>query len=211
MRAPEEIIGAVEEIGAERVLVQDGQVVKVEIAVIGGFPVWPRYGPLIKQVPTVETEVLKQAVIAAEIGFDIERAVGIKRRPDQARALQRREFLQAESRLVDRPEIFWGCNGEQVAVILEGPAMIAAGEARRLAAASAMLASGSTANDIRRSLKLFGNSGDRVIAVAKRRSPSILANVFTDAVAMDAKMRSGKLDSRRGIEILALRVCKAIA
>jgi len=82
---------------------------------------------------------------------------------------------------------------------------------RRLAAASAMLASGSTANDIRRSLKLFGNSGDRVIAVAKRRSPSILANVFTDAVAMDAKMRSGKLDSRRGVEILALRVCRAIA
>ena len=82
---------------------------------------------------------------------------------------------------------------------------------RRLAAASAMLASGSTANDIRRSLKLFGNSGDRVIAVAKRRSPSILANVFTDAIAMDAKMRSGKLDSRRGVEILALRVCKAIA
>ena len=82
---------------------------------------------------------------------------------------------------------------------------------RRLAAASAMLAGGSSTGDIRRSLKLFGNSGERVIAVAKRRSPNILADVFTDAVALDAKMRSGKLDPRRGVELLAMRVCKAVA
>ncbi|MDP6541546.1 MAG: DNA polymerase III subunit delta [Phycisphaerales bacterium] len=81
---------------------------------------------------------------------------------------------------------------------------------RRLAAASAMHASGSSAGDIRRSLKLFGSVGDRVIAVAKRRSPNELANLFTDSVAMDAKMRSGKLDSRRGVELLALQVCKAV-
>ena len=82
---------------------------------------------------------------------------------------------------------------------------------RRLAAASAMHATGSTAGDIRRSLKLFGNSGDRVLAVAKRRKPKELADLFTDAVAMDAKMRSGKLDPRRGVELLALHVCKTIA
>ncbi|MBC8523731.1 DNA polymerase III subunit delta [PVC group bacterium] len=81
---------------------------------------------------------------------------------------------------------------------------------RRLAAASAMHASGSSAGDIRRSLKLFGSVGDRVIAVAKRRSPNELASLFTDSVAMDAKMRSGKLDSRRGVELLALQVCKAV-
>jgi DNA polymerase III delta subunit len=82
---------------------------------------------------------------------------------------------------------------------------------RRLAAASAMHATGSTSGDIRRSLKLFGNSGDRVIAVAKRRKPKELADLFTDAVAMDAKMRSGKLDPRRGVELLALQVCKTVA
>ena len=81
---------------------------------------------------------------------------------------------------------------------------------RRLAGASAMLAGGSSAGDIRRTLKLFGSTGDRVIAVAKRRSPAVLADMFTDAVAMDAKMRNGNLDPRRGIELLALRVCKAV-
>ena len=82
---------------------------------------------------------------------------------------------------------------------------------RRLAAASAMHASGSSAGDIRRSLKLFGSSGDRIIAVSKNSSPSNLANLFTDAVAMDAKMRRGKLDPRRGVELLALQVCNAVA
>jgi len=82
---------------------------------------------------------------------------------------------------------------------------------RRLAAASAMHATGSTAGDIRRSLKLFGNSGDRVIAIAKRSRPKELADLFTNAVAMDAKMRSGKLDPRRGVELLALQVCKTVA
>ena len=82
---------------------------------------------------------------------------------------------------------------------------------RRLAAASAMHATGATAGDIRRSLKLFGNGGDKVISVAKRRKPKELADLFTDAVAMDAKMRSGKLDPRRGVELLALQVCKTVA
>lgn len=82
---------------------------------------------------------------------------------------------------------------------------------RRLAAASAMLASGSTVGDIRRSLKLFGSSGDRIIAVAKRRAPKELADVFTNAVAMDAKMRRGNLDPRRGVELMALQVCNTVA
>lgn len=82
---------------------------------------------------------------------------------------------------------------------------------RRLAAASAMHANGSTAGNIRKELKLFGSGADRVIAIAKRGTPDEFANLFTDAVAMDAKMRSGKLDPRRGVELLALQVCRAVA
>ena len=82
---------------------------------------------------------------------------------------------------------------------------------RRLAAASAMHASGFTAGDIRKELRLFGSGGDRMIAIAKRGTPDEFANLFTDAVAMDAKMRSGKLDPRRGVELLALKVCRAVA
>jgi DNA polymerase-3 subunit delta len=82
---------------------------------------------------------------------------------------------------------------------------------RRLAAASAMHASGATAGDIRRSLKLFGASGDRIVAIAKRRASKEFADLFTNAVAMDAKMRRGNLDPRRGVELLALQVCNAVA
>ncbi|MDP7008155.1 MAG: DNA polymerase III subunit delta [Phycisphaerales bacterium] len=82
---------------------------------------------------------------------------------------------------------------------------------RRLAAASAMHASGTASGEIRRALKLFGTSGDRIIAISKRHTPSDFANLFTDTVAMDAKMRSGNLDTRRGVELLALQVCTKIS
>ncbi len=81
---------------------------------------------------------------------------------------------------------------------------------RRLSAAATMFTNGATANDVRKSLKLFGDGGNRLMTVAKHRTPEQLANLFTDAVAIDARTRSGTLDSRRGLESLALMVCRNI-
>jgi DNA polymerase III delta subunit len=81
---------------------------------------------------------------------------------------------------------------------------------RRLSAASTMLQNGMSAGDIRKTLKLFGDGGNRILHLAKQRTPSQLANLFTEAVAVDARTRSGLLDGRRGLELLTLRVCRAV-
>jgi DNA polymerase III delta subunit len=81
---------------------------------------------------------------------------------------------------------------------------------RRLSAAASMFSNGQSNSDVRKSLKLFGNGGNRLMTVAKRRSPSQFANLFTDAVAIDARSRSGTLDGRRGLELLTARVCREI-
>ncbi len=81
---------------------------------------------------------------------------------------------------------------------------------RRLSAASTMLSNGSSASEVRSSLKLFGDGGNRMLAIAKRKTPVQFANLFTDAVAIDARTRSGLLDGRRGLELLALRVCREV-
>jgi len=81
---------------------------------------------------------------------------------------------------------------------------------RRLSAASTMLSSGSSAGEVRSFLKLFGDGGNRMLAAAKRKTPTQYANLFTDAVAIDARTRSGLLDGRRGLESLALRVCREL-
>jgi DNA polymerase-3 subunit delta len=81
---------------------------------------------------------------------------------------------------------------------------------RRLSAAASMIASGSSSGEIRKTLKLFGDGGNRLLTVAKRRTATQLANLFTEAVAVDARTRNGLLDGRRGLEALALRVCREI-
>jgi DNA polymerase III delta subunit len=81
---------------------------------------------------------------------------------------------------------------------------------RRLSSAASMLQHGSSPSEIRKSLKLFGDGGNRIIQLAKQRTPLQLANLFTEAVAVDARTRSGTLDGRRGLELLTLRVCREI-
>ena len=81
---------------------------------------------------------------------------------------------------------------------------------RRLSAAASMFSKGKSNSDVRASLRLFGEGGNQLMAVAKRCTPSQLANLFTEAVAIDARSRSGMLDSRRGLELLAVRVCRAL-
>jgi DNA polymerase III delta subunit len=78
---------------------------------------------------------------------------------------------------------------------------------RRLSAASSMLQNGLSPGDIRKNLKLFGDGGNRILQLAKHKTPPRLANLFTEAVAVDARMRSGLLDARRGLELITMRVC----
>ena len=81
---------------------------------------------------------------------------------------------------------------------------------RRLSAAATMFESGATGSDVRKSLKLFGDGGNRLMNVAKKRTPKQLAELFTEAVAVDARTRSGLLDPNNGLELLTLRVCREV-
>ncbi len=81
---------------------------------------------------------------------------------------------------------------------------------RRLSAAATMFESGATGNEVRKSLKLFGDGGNKLMSVAKKRTTTQLADLFTEAVAVEARTRSGLLDSRRGLELLTLRVCREL-
>ena len=81
---------------------------------------------------------------------------------------------------------------------------------RRLSAAASMLQVGNSPAEIRKSLKLFGDGGNRILSLAKQRTPSQFANLFTEAVAVDARTRSGSLDGRRGLELLTMRVCREL-
>ena len=82
---------------------------------------------------------------------------------------------------------------------------------RRLSAASDMLQNGATNGEVRKMLKLFGEGGDRMISMAKRTKPQALATLFTDAVAIDARTRSGTLGGQHGLEMLTLRICDVIS
>jgi DNA polymerase III delta subunit len=81
---------------------------------------------------------------------------------------------------------------------------------KRLSAAASMLQNGASPSQIRSSLKLFGDGGNRILTLAKQRTPLQLANLYTEAVAVDARTRSGVLDGRRGLELLTMRVCREI-
>ena len=135
VRAIGEVVGAVVEIRTERVLVQHRQVIEIEIAVIGRLPVRPFQRALRKQRPTFELECLEQVVEAAQVIGDIELGMGIERDPDQSGVLIDRELGQAMLALVDASEILGIRHPDQIAVGLEGPAVIAAGKAAGIAAA----------------------------------------------------------------------------
>mgnify|MGYP001349263280 FL=1 len=81
---------------------------------------------------------------------------------------------------------------------------------RRLNATSELLDSGRSQSEIRKSLKLFGPSGDLIIAKAKTHKTSELAELFTQAVAIDVKTRSGMLEGEHGLEQLAVHVCEQL-
>jgi DNA polymerase III delta subunit len=81
---------------------------------------------------------------------------------------------------------------------------------RRLSAASSMILNGATDGEVRKALKLFGDGGNRMVAVAKKKTPSTLATLFSHAVSVDAKTKNGIIDGRRGLETLTLHICREV-
>ena len=81
---------------------------------------------------------------------------------------------------------------------------------RRLNAASELLDCGRSQGEIRKSLKLFGPSGDSIIAKAKAHKTNELAALFTHAVAIDVQTRSGLLEGEHGLEQLTVHVCEQL-
>ena len=81
---------------------------------------------------------------------------------------------------------------------------------RRLNATSELLDSGRSQSEIRKSLKLFGPSGDSIIAKARTHKTSELTELFTQAVAIDVKTRSGMLEGEHGLEQLTVHVCEQL-
>ena len=81
---------------------------------------------------------------------------------------------------------------------------------RRLSGASSMIANGSSVGDVRKALKLFGEGGNRMVSIAKKKTPLQLASLFTKAVAVEAKTKQGLLDGRRGLETLTLQICREV-
>ncbi len=79
--------------------------------------------------------------------------------------------------------------------------------ARRLNATSELLDDGYSIVDIRKSLKLFGKNGDLILSSAKKHKTKKLADLFTYAVSVDAKTRSGLLTSQHGLQELLVHFC----
>ncbi len=81
---------------------------------------------------------------------------------------------------------------------------------RRLNATSELLDCGRSQGEIRKSLKLFGPSGDSIIAKARSHKTRDLAALFTHAVSVDVKTRSGLLEGEHGLEQLTVHVCEQL-
>ena len=107
--------------------------VEIEVAVVGGLPVGTGQRALAEERPAVELEGFQQLVVAAEVIADRKLRFGIERHPDQPGAFVDREALEAMRGLVDRAKILRAGNADEVAVLLEGPAVVSAHEAAGIA------------------------------------------------------------------------------
>ena len=82
---------------------------------------------------------------------------------------------------------------------------------RRLNSASDMLDNGVSQGEIRKNLKLFGEGGNQILAKARTLNSDCLTNLFTEAVAVDFKTKTGLLEGTNGLEYLTLKVCETLA
>ena len=126
---PEHVVdGLVARIGPEGVLVEDGEVVVVEVAVIGQLPVGPLDLAARGQVPVSEVEVRQHLVVAGEEPVEMELGAGGEPHEDHSGALAGRKRCQAEILRVDRTELAPVCDADQTAPGVVGPAVIGARE-----------------------------------------------------------------------------------
>jgi DNA polymerase-3 subunit delta len=82
---------------------------------------------------------------------------------------------------------------------------------RRLHAAACMKQSGAGPGDIRKSLKLWGGSGDATIRLAGRCEPAVLADLLHRCLASQARVRRGFGRPQLALERLVLDVAQVVA
>ncbi|MCH2137133.1 MAG: DNA polymerase III subunit delta [Phycisphaerales bacterium] len=82
---------------------------------------------------------------------------------------------------------------------------------RRMHAASAMHRSGSRPGDIRKALKLWGNSGDATVHLAARMEPGQLAALLDRCLSSQARVRRGVGRPERALERLVIDVGRVVA
>ncbi len=81
---------------------------------------------------------------------------------------------------------------------------------RRVHAAAQLLRQGASGQDLRRTLKLWGPTGERVVEVARSTEPRRIAQLLHEAVETDVRSKRGLGDAQRNLEALTLRVTDTI-
>ena len=135
MGAPGVVQRLVEHVGAERVPVQDRQVVEVHVAVVGDLPVGAVDNPAFEEVPVGEIEVLQDVVVAGKEVVYVQVGVRIEMHPDEPRPLRGWQFDQAVAGPVHGAKVLFREDPHQGAALVVGPGVVGAGETLRAAGA----------------------------------------------------------------------------
>ena len=78
MRTPSVIDGLVAQVRPEAFSVQNRQVVEVEVAVVGDFPVRPVNGLLSREITICQTEMIEHLPVAAQVTVEIFCALAVE-------------------------------------------------------------------------------------------------------------------------------------
>ncbi len=81
---------------------------------------------------------------------------------------------------------------------------------KRLHTAAHGLRGGATPGQLRRDLRLFGPSGDRLLEVARDTDPKVFAHLLRIAVDADQATKTGRGEKARNLEVLTLQVTDSI-
>ncbi len=81
---------------------------------------------------------------------------------------------------------------------------------RKLHLASSMLREGAGAQTVMKEARLWGADGQRMLDVARRLEPGVLAQLLHHAVEADAARKSGRAESRRTLEVLTIETTDSV-
>ena len=135
VRAPCVVHGLVVVLRPEGVLVQDGQVVEVEVAVVGHLPVRPVSTLTAHHRAVDQAEVLEHLVVATQVCVDVEVHAGGDAAEHDARPFRHRQWGESEAAHVDVAEVGLVEDAHQLPAGVVRPRVIRTGEASCRAAA----------------------------------------------------------------------------